>query len=141
FVVCETDLCVINSLYMIVLSCFFFSSRRRHTRSYGDWSSDVCSSDLVRRAVHGEALGLFHRESAQVINAVDVIGVTVREEDAVQREYPGRHELEAQLGWRVDEQPAAARLEQRGGAGALVARVARRTGTAATPYLRHPERG
>src|SRR5207248_5995120 len=27
-------------------SPFFFSSRRRHTRSYGDWSSDVCSSDL-----------------------------------------------------------------------------------------------
>src|SRR5207248_7459336 len=26
---------------------FFFSSRRRHTRSYGDWSSDVCSSDLA----------------------------------------------------------------------------------------------
>src|SRR5207248_7971667 len=25
---------------------FFFSSRRRHTRSYGDWSSDVCSSYL-----------------------------------------------------------------------------------------------
>src|SRR6266705_4306528 len=29
----------------------FFSSRRRHTRSYGDWSSDVCSSDLVDRRV------------------------------------------------------------------------------------------
>src|SRR5699024_11382432 len=28
-------------------SCFFFSSRRRHTRSKRDWSSDVCSSDLV----------------------------------------------------------------------------------------------
>src|SRR2546428_12048758 len=27
---------------------FFFSSRRRHTRSDRDWSSDVCSSDLVR---------------------------------------------------------------------------------------------
>src|SRR5207248_3431148 len=26
--------------------CFFFSSRGRHTISYGDWSSDVCSSDL-----------------------------------------------------------------------------------------------
>src|SRR2546428_6396623 len=26
--------------------CFFFSSRRRHTRSDRDWSSDVCSSDL-----------------------------------------------------------------------------------------------
>src|SRR5205807_7855652 len=27
---------------------FFFSSRRRHTRLQGDWSSDVCSSDLER---------------------------------------------------------------------------------------------
>src|SRR2546426_6724651 len=32
------------------VSCFcffFFSSRRRHTRLQGDWSSDVCSSDLA----------------------------------------------------------------------------------------------
>src|SRR5699024_12204772 len=29
-----------------VLCFFFFSSRRRHTRSKRDWSSDVCSSDL-----------------------------------------------------------------------------------------------
>src|SRR2546426_6868656 len=28
---------------------FFFSSRRRHTRLQGDWSSDVCSSDLMIR--------------------------------------------------------------------------------------------
>src|SRR5437762_8509818 len=28
---------------------FFFSSRRRHTRYIGDWSSDVCSSDLSLR--------------------------------------------------------------------------------------------
>src|SRR3712207_8384208 len=28
---------------------FFFSSRRRHTRYWRDWSSDVCSSDLVGR--------------------------------------------------------------------------------------------
>src|SRR3712207_7062143 len=27
-------------------SVFFFSSRRRHTRYWRDWSSDVCSSDL-----------------------------------------------------------------------------------------------
>src|SRR5207248_7415536 len=31
---------------------FFFSSRRRHTRSYGDWSSDVCSSDLFAGGVN-----------------------------------------------------------------------------------------
>src|ERR1039457_7608107 len=30
-----------------IICCFFlFSSRRRHTRLQGDWSSDVCSSDL-----------------------------------------------------------------------------------------------
>src|SRR5688500_19154936 len=33
-------------------SSFFFSSRRRHTRLQGYWSSDVCSSDLTGRARH-----------------------------------------------------------------------------------------
>jgi len=32
--------------FIFVLFYFFFSSRRRHTRYIGDWSSDVCSSDL-----------------------------------------------------------------------------------------------
>src|SRR6266498_3505624 len=32
-------------------SCFFFSSRRRHTRCGRDWSSDVCSSDLLDTVV------------------------------------------------------------------------------------------
>src|SRR5690348_18119117 len=36
-------------MYVVVLVFFFFfSSRRRHTRWTGDWSSDVCSSDLTR---------------------------------------------------------------------------------------------
>src|SRR5690348_18500391 len=33
-------------LVIIFFFFFFFSSRRRHTRWTGDWSSDVCSSDL-----------------------------------------------------------------------------------------------
>src|SRR5579863_6465239 len=33
--------------------CFFFSSRRRHTIWTGDWSSDVCSSDLLCGDVGG----------------------------------------------------------------------------------------
>src|SRR5438132_1869388 len=42
----------------ILLVCyfvFFFSSRRRHTRSLCDWSSDVCSSDLggIVRVLNG----------------------------------------------------------------------------------------
>src|SRR5206468_5611222 len=32
---------------VVLLLLFFFSSSRRHTRSDRDWSSDVCSSDLV----------------------------------------------------------------------------------------------
>src|SRR5437868_10512954 len=32
--------------WIFCVSFFFFSSRRRHTRSKRDWSSDVCSSDL-----------------------------------------------------------------------------------------------
>src|SRR5690606_40305160 len=44
------------------LVCFFFSSRRRHTRFSRDWSSDVCSSDLQIRTgmgfdVHQFAVG------------------------------------------------------------------------------------
>src|SRR3989454_4363329 len=34
---------------------FFFSSRRRHTRLQGDWSSDVCSSDLKLAGMTGTA--------------------------------------------------------------------------------------
>src|SRR5437879_10115400 len=34
--------CTLTTLFLF----FFFVSRRRHTRYIGDWSSDVCSSDL-----------------------------------------------------------------------------------------------
>src|SRR5207247_7978658 len=36
-----------SSVLLTYLNVFFFSSRRRHTRSTRDWSSDVCSSDLI----------------------------------------------------------------------------------------------
>src|SRR5207302_4761461 len=39
-------LCVCIS-FLCLYFCFFFSSRRRHTRFSRDWSSDVCSSDLA----------------------------------------------------------------------------------------------
>src|SRR5437868_15463243 len=45
------------AFHRFVLELFFFSSRRRHTRSKRDWSSDVCSSDFLtgfhkRRYLH-----------------------------------------------------------------------------------------
>src|SRR2546422_10857288 len=39
-------MCVDCTNASLILSLFFFSSRRRHTRCSRDWSSDVCSSDL-----------------------------------------------------------------------------------------------
>src|SRR5699024_11268067 len=44
---------------------FFFSSRRRHTRSKRDWSSDVCSSDLLLRTLL----------SAKLFKSVENLGV------------------------------------------------------------------
>src|SRR5205807_4784216 len=45
---------------------FFFSSRRRHTRLQGDWSSDVCSSDLPVFDALGEVrnAGSYRRTAA-----------------------------------------------------------------------------
>src|SRR5204862_3820336 len=37
----------------MINTSFFFSSRRRHTRSLRDWSSDVCSSDLGAKMIFG----------------------------------------------------------------------------------------
>src|SRR5947209_12530763 len=42
---------IVVFLFLYLFTCFFFfffffSSRRRHTRYWRDWSSDVCSSDL-----------------------------------------------------------------------------------------------
>src|SRR6266850_3004622 len=52
-------LCLFPCAFMLWIF-FFFSSRRRHTRLQGDWSSDVCSSDLLplnrppeRHSIHG----------------------------------------------------------------------------------------
>src|SRR6266487_4091047 len=52
-------LAMLRKNFLSYYTAFFFSSRRRHTRWTGDWSSDVCSSDLrlgpsgSRRAARG----------------------------------------------------------------------------------------
>src|SRR5256885_8157638 len=64
--------------YLIILIFFyfffFFSSRRRHTRLQGDWSSDVCSSDLTsaglakyisKYVTKPEPKGLYHVRKQQ----------------------------------------------------------------------------
>src|SRR2546421_12730840 len=71
---------------MSILFFFFFSSRRRHTRSDRDWSSDVCSSDLIQRE-QAEATAA---KIAQFIK-----------------------EIESQIGWTTQLPWSAGTLEQR----------------------------
>src|SRR5699024_11863524 len=47
---------------------FFFSSRRRHTRSKRDWSSDVCSSDLDQAGLWTDGR-YFIQAAAQLANS------------------------------------------------------------------------
>src|SRR5438876_525772 len=53
--------------------CFFFSSRRRHTRWTGDWSSDVCSSDLPSKTTSTHE-GYSLAELALTLFYLDVFG-------------------------------------------------------------------
>src|SRR5256885_9147010 len=55
---------------------FFFSSRRRHTRLQGDWSSDVCSSDLGKVEIHIDLTGLEIGDSIHIGQVTLPEGVT-----------------------------------------------------------------
>src|SRR5438034_3051977 len=59
--------------YLCCLLFFFFSSRRRHTRSLCDWSSDVCSSDLIDRfpKASGGSDPTLSRELSRVLDRAD----------------------------------------------------------------------
>src|SRR3546814_9201241 len=67
-----------------------------------DWSSDVCSSDLHRRAaaqVH---------DLAQVVEAMGMVGMLVRPDDRIDLAHAGIEKLEPHVGAGVDQQPEAA---------------------------------
>src|SRR5216684_7863320 len=72
---------------MCIIDCFFFfSSRRRHTRCSHDWSSDVCSSDLLaahcvwvdaddRKLLAARDVGCVHNPSSNMMLASGVAPV------------------------------------------------------------------
>src|SRR5260221_8374789 len=60
------------TMALLMDSSFFFSSRRRHTRSLCDWSSDVCSSDLKYPA--GQAVARMLEAGVACARGGDVVG-------------------------------------------------------------------
>src|SRR5256885_7967261 len=55
---------------ILIFFIFFFSSRRRHTRLQGDWSSDVCSSDLVGAVIFGMLADRYGRRRPLMANVI-----------------------------------------------------------------------
>src|SRR5699024_11884912 len=70
-----------------VILYFFFSSRRRHTRSKRDWSSDVCSSDLVDIEIMQAILehNIPHKFSKETEVEIDAIPDTVTDKECAGR--------------------------------------------------------
>src|SRR2546426_6783335 len=67
------NLLFLNFIFEIFLYVFFFffSSRRRHTRLQGDWSSDVCSSDLpIMNILTSASLSLCLKFMARVMEPI-----------------------------------------------------------------------
>src|SRR5947209_14103882 len=75
--------------YLVVAFVFFFSSRRRHTRYWRDWSSDVCSSDLacrprqvaIQKTIAERNLRFFDAEADKLDGWADDLKLGLRSEE------------------------------------------------------------
>src|SRR5207253_4340373 len=91
---------------------FFFSSRRRHTRWPRDWSSDVCSSDLMDATPSGPRRSLFAENRIEEPAAAHVLArlATVAQDRLIrtagvfQRVAEDRHALERSEERRVGKE-------------------------------------
>src|SRR5262245_65221856 len=62
---------------------FFFSSRRRHTRCLSDWSSDVCSSDLI--VITGASDGIGAELARQLSDAGTALVLAARNTEKLEQ--------------------------------------------------------
>src|SRR5690606_6691894 len=95
----------------------------------------------LRVRVDGERLAAAPGEDAQVVDAVAVVRVCVREPHRIDVPDALAQQLDAQFGRRVDEEGATVALEQRGVPRPFVARVIRRARGTRAADDRHTERG
>src|SRR6266516_6768392 len=72
---------LLTKIFLIIF--FFFSSRRRHTISYGDWSSDVCSSDLGDAEARVEHIALEVEDLLALIEQLKAKGVRFTTDEPV----------------------------------------------------------
>ena len=82
---------------------FFFSSRRRHTRLQGDWSSDVCSSDLAMASVR-RVMGLRDRPVEDSVNQHELPQPSLKGAISFQNitfAYQSRHPVIQQLSLQI----------------------------------------
>src|SRR6266852_9388501 len=93
-------MCVCTSVAIFLF--FFFSSRRRHTRCYRDWSSDVCSSDLQGSVVAG--MGQAAQLAAQPAVGIKLIWLARKADNGLALV----HQLAFQRSARQEAQPARA---------------------------------
>src|SRR5215203_2000647 len=75
-----------SEVCIISLLLFFFSSRRRHTRYWRDWSSDVCSSDLITMLQASNKINVIPPEAQA---QVDCRLLPDQDRDAFLREFTG----------------------------------------------------
>src|SRR5262249_46603868 len=68
------------ALEPVVVFAFFFSSRRRHTRLVSDWSSDVCSSDLMSEEAESSDSFVTFPFSELVVDCTEVDQVEIDEQ-------------------------------------------------------------
>src|SRR4051812_49697046 len=91
----------LESLWILIFF-FFFSSRRRHTRLTCDWSSDVCSSDLIEGPIvlvghsyGGAVITNVDREAGEIVGLVYVAAFAPLPGDScfeLSAVFPGRSE-------------------------------------------------
>src|SRR5207249_9176685 len=70
-------------------SSFFFSSRRRHTRSKRDWSSDVCSSDLFHSCCRPSRNSTTRRKLRELLERYEALRRVVEFRDGLQQLWNG----------------------------------------------------
>src|SRR6266568_3694465 len=92
---------------------FFFSSRRRHTRWNCDWSSDVCSSDLLAHHLEHETHVVAPHVETALLGALGDVGERLGADQVVVADLLGHH---------LEQQAVLVRGERWGLAGILDAR-------------------